>query len=696
MGLTNRLKAAQPVLIATLLALLLRAWAVIVLPADFDEPVYLQNAFDYAQALRAGQISAAIDYPQNSEHPPLVKLLYAGAVLALRDSATWTNVFFASRGISALFGVLAILFLALAIDPLAAGLLAIHTLAIKYTSQAYLEALPHAMTLAAIVAFLRAEPDKGGRWLWISAVALGVVAASKYSYLPVTLVVLVYLALFDKKIKFRTLLLYGLLALGVFFALDLHLWREPLSRLLQSLTFHTQYAQSQHVQEVNFPWYQPLIWVFTSSPADWHPTVFFYGGFDGPMAILASLGLWREWKERRWLAIWFLSGLLFLLVWPTKWPQYAMTIVPALTLMAAETIRRIGHWIRAQETYWGWFSAMLPPPSRWVWGAIIAFAAFAIFIYASAVIQLTLGRIGWSNLNSENSPLPGDTINALLALPNDQLLIATDSGAALWTLAESETNQPSEWTTFDTTNSGLADDRVTALALGKDGSLWFGTPVGVSRFDNYTWHTFTAADLGLPDAAILSLASNENGIVYAGTRSGAAFFDGDAWHPIDYAAGQPVFAIACRADELWLSVPTGAWQIDLSSAQAVFHETEATIRQFAFDQSGTLWAATSGQGLARWDGTTWTYLTLSNSDLPQALVNSIVQGPSGELWVGTSAPIGPGGAVARFDGSQWQVFLTNNSGASGAEVTALAIQANTVWIGTRTAGIDLFQLGRTK
>ena len=38
----------------------------------------------------------------------------------------------------------------------------------------------------------------------------------------------------------------------------------------------------------------------------------------------------------------------------------------------------------------------------------------------------------------------------------------------------------------------------------------------------------------------------------------------------------------------------------------------------------------------------------------------------------------------------------NNSGASGAEVTVIAVQMDQVWMGTHTAGIDLFNLGRQK
>jgi 4-amino-4-deoxy-L-arabinose transferase-like glycosyltransferase len=694
-SLPNRLKAAQPIIIVMLLTVFLHAWAVSLLPQDFDEPIYVQNAFDYADAIRSGSLQTVIDYPGNPEHPAFVKLLYAGAALALGKAAAWTNVFFASRAVSALFGALAVLFVCLAVDPLAAGLLAVHTLAVKYTSQAYLEAVPHAMTIAAVLAFLRVEKGRPGRWLWLSAAALGVAAASKYSYLPVILVVLGYLAVFEKRLKFQWLLLYGLLALAIFFALDIHLWSSPLDRLYDSLTFHLRYSQGQHVEEVGYPWYQPLIWVFTSAPADWHPNVFFYFGFDGLIAILAFAGIGREWRERRWLAVWLVAGIVFLLLWPTKWPQYALTVTPALCIMAAESWRRFVGWVRAQESYWGYLEGMFPRPGRWLWIAVGAFALFIAAIYLSAAIKLAVGRVGWSNLNEANSPLPGNTVHALLPLDDGRMLIGTEQGAALWTPPET-TDQPASWTLFHAGNSGLAADRVLALARTEDGALWFGTADGVSRFDGQTWRSYIAADLGLPDDTILSLASGENGGLYAGTLNGAAFFDGDAWHPLEYAAGHPTFALLNSGGELWLALDRGAWKIHLQSGEAVFYLTDAPIRQFLLASDGTLWAATSGAGLARLEGSDWFYYRPNNSGLPYSTINWVAEIEPGELWIGASLPTSAGGAAVRFRNGSWQVFLTNNSGASGAEVTVIAVQSGQVWMGTRTAGIDLFQLGRTK
>jgi 4-amino-4-deoxy-L-arabinose transferase-like glycosyltransferase len=697
MSLSKRLKAVQPLIIVMLLTVFMHAWAVSLLPQDFDEPVYLQNAFDYASAIHSGNFNAVIDYADNPEHPAFVKLLYAGAVLALGKAATWTNAFFASRAISALFGVLAVLFIALAVDPLAAGMLAIQTLAVKYTSQVYLEAVPHAMTIAAVLAFLRTGKDRPNRWFWLSAAALGVAAASKYSYLPVILVVLGYLAIFEKKTRFHWLLAYGVVALAIFFALDVHLWRDPLNRLYQSLVYHVQYSQGSHVQEVAYPWYQPFIWIFTSAPADWHPNVFFYYGFDGIFAILAVLGVKREWKERRWLVVWFAAGVLFLLLWPTKWPQYALTVTPAICIMGAETLRHFIHWARTQESYWDYLKEMLPKPDKWLWYVIGAFVLFIAAVYLSAAIKLAVGRVGWSKITQANSFLPSNTVYALLPLDDETMLIGTEKGAALW-MPVQNTDQSPSWTLFTTTNSGITSDQVMSLTRDTRGDLWFGTADGVSRYDGTSWSAFRTGELGLSDDYVLALAASPDGRVYAGTLSGAAVWNGVLWSPIEQVDGQTVFAVTVSADGqvVWFGIKEGAIRLQVRDGTWTDYPADAPVKRLLFDSSGTLWAATSGSGLARWNGNTWQYFTNANSDIPYNTVNWVAEVQPGTLWVGTSASTAASGAAARFDGENWHSYLTDNSGASGAEVTVIAVLSDQVWLGTRDAGIDLFNLGRRK
>jgi ligand-binding sensor domain-containing protein len=119
----------------------------------------------------------------------------------------------------------------------------------------------------------------------------------------------------------------------------------------------------------------------------------------------------------------------------------------------------------------------------------------------------------------------------------------------------------------------------------------------------------------------------------------------------------------------------------------------AGVAAILVDQRGNVWAATLGNGLARWDGTRWEWLTTANRQLPAQTITTLLEAASGELWVGAARPLTTGGFLLRYDGQTWHHYLPRNSGFTGAEPLALAIdQSNVLWIGTRADGVLTYQL----
>ena len=77
----------------------------------------------------------------------------------------------------------------------------------------------------------------------------------------------------------------------------------------------------------------------------------------------------------------------------------------------------------------------------------------------------------------------------------------------------------------------------------------------------------------------------------------------------------------------------------------------------AIDGSGNKWIGTWNGGLAKFDGTNWTVYNTSNSGLPDNAVCCIAIDGSGNKWIGTYD-----GGLAKFDGTNWTVYNTSNSG----------------------------------
>jgi hypothetical protein len=707
-----------------LLALLLRGWAVMRLPTDFDEPTYLEAAFDYADALRAGDWNGIIDYGDNREHPALVKLLYGLAVVALGEEPGTLVAGLASRALSAFLGALAVLVLAV-LDPLAGGLLAMHTLAVKYTSQVYLEALPHLASIGAVLAFSRVRPRNqtaagrpvagrpaAGLAFWLSALALGVTAASKLTYLPVILPIL-YLAIWEKRLRWHELLLYGTTAVAVFWLLNPTLWHNPVARLGDSLFFHLRYSQGSEVQVAGYPWHRPLYWLSRSGPSVWHPEVFFYPAFDGPIFLLALAGLYWEWHKRRWVVVWIVTSILVLLVWPTKWPQYTLVVTPALCLAASSAVRHLYRALRQHEDYWTWARQMIPVPPLAFWVVLAALGLLVVGIYTSTTLELTLGRIGWSSLRTETSLLPNDTVYALVPQPEDGaggMVLGTDRGAAVWSPAET-TDLPDRWLVYTTENSDLPGNRV--LALARDGAnLWFGTDAGLARLSDEQWQTFGADDLGLATAPVYALAVGSDGRLWAGTGEGAAVYDGQSWTPytalnsglgddgVLSLAIQPRDGRQSGGDWIWFGTRRGVSRLDTANGEWLsfagdFDPNWGGVPVLLVDSEGKLWAGTIGGGLGVWHGTSWEFYRTSTAEIPFNTVQSLAEVEPGVLWVGVAPPAEVGGVLAEFDGQAWKTYTPRNSGFSGAEPLAMAQDGEgRWWIGTRTAGVDIYQAER--
>jgi sugar lactone lactonase YvrE len=685
-----------------LLALVLRLWAGLGLSLDFDEPVYLTAAGDYAQLVQQGDWRGLIDYEQNQEHPPLTKIIYALVILALGPKQEWWIVLTAARFVSAVFGTLAVLLLAL-LDPLAGLFLALQTLVVKYTSQTYLEALPLFATMLSVYALLRTRTSAGkhpNAWFWLSAASLGWIAAGKYSYFPVVFVLL-YIAIWEKRIRWPYLLGYLGLAGAVFWVFDPHLWRDPIQRFVSSISFHGDYSQSQHVQQAGYPWYQPFLWISRSWGARWHPEVFFNLGLDTVIFILGILGLRKEWQERRWVLVWLVAGMAALLLWPTRWPQYTLIVLPAVCLAAASGARGVARWLHEKESYWGWVRALLPNPTTATLVAAILFIGIAVVSVLSNAVVVSINRLGWSQVNTITTPLPGNTVNQVLALQDGRMAMATNRGAAIWQTGGAEADT---WEIFTRENSDLPDDEVLSAAQDAQGRLWFGTRNGLAMLEGDRWRTFAAQEIGLAGDDIFALEPDQAGGMWAGTEAGAAYFDGRRWSVYTSAEtgllDDLVLSLAVQpGGAVWLGTrlgisrfqpETGAWQ-----AYSVQNAGLGSggVADLMIDSQGRLWASLLGGGISIFDGAAWRHYRTVNSDLPTNLVKEVFETAPGEYWVSTGVPNSPGGFLSLYNETtkEWKVFRPGRTGYSGAEVVSIAREpSGQMWFGTLTSGIDRY------
>jgi hypothetical protein len=680
--------------VISLLALALRWRAVLMLPVDYDEPVYMEAAAQYAAALQTHNWPALLQNQHTIEHPALVKLLYAVATTLRGAGPAADSALRAARLVSLLFGVLQVGLLAL-LNPVAGLLLAIHTMVIKYTSQAYLEALPAFASLLAIAAYEQsARKPTLNRWLVLSAIALGVTAASKYTYLVVALAILPLLIARNRRQLWMVTFCCGL-ALLTFLLLDVQIWADPVGRVWQSLSFHPAYAQSSYVQGMNLPWYQQLYYLSHSVP--WHPGVFPLP-LDTITFVLGVVGLPFLIRRRSIYALWFVLGMVALLLWPTRWPQYTLIVIAPLCLSAATLLAAGVDWLDAHTEIVRTVRPFVPDRGTTLFLLLIVLAFLALATYVQ--FQYGVQMKGWTYYLTSNSSLPSDSVRALAVDQDGQVWAGTEAGLARFA--------DGNWTTYGMANLGQINNVIRAMAVDDEGRIWVATESGVRVLDGETWRSYTTANSGLLDDQVLCIAPLPealdtrpgSGPLWFGTERGASYFDGDAWtnYTADNSglAGSRVLSIAIDPQgRAWfgtwggLSVFDGqSWTSYTSANSGLVFDTVSSV---VIDREGRIWCGTL-DGISVFDGSAWRTYSMMNMALRFNTATVLAMDRRGQIWVGSDLPTGPVGAAAMFDGEQWHDYSQYFSGDRRAPVRAIVADAeNRIWFGTLLQGVIMYE-----
>jgi ligand-binding sensor domain-containing protein len=202
-------------------------------------------------------------------------------------------------------------------------------------------------------------------------------------------------------------------------------------------------------------------------------------------------------------------------------------------------------------------------------------------------------------------------------------------------------------THYYTGNCNLPSDNVLGgVAVDTNNNKWFGTDMGVTRYNGSTWTTFTTAD-GLPADIISCIAVDKNNNIWIGTDGdGVAKYNGSTWSKYTAADG------LC----------------------------DNGIHYISCDINGDVWFGSWGSGVSKLTGTTWTTFTtgLPMNGVNPAAVNYITVDDLGNKWFGTDA------GVAKYNGLSWTTIdQTAMDSLVENNISCIAIDASSnKWIGT--------------
>ena len=194
-----------------------------------------------------------------------------------------------------------------------------------------------------------------------------------------------------------------------------------------------------------------------------------------------------------------------------------------------------------------------------------------------------------------------------------------------------------------TTADGLLDNFVECIHVDVDDNIWFGTSIGLQKYDASTpdWTTYNIAnypDLVSDNIKVINNTINE---IWIGTDYGVSVYN----EPTTWTT---------------YNISNGLGNNQVKSIDVI--------------NGYDIWIGTN-QGVSNFDGNTWT--SYSSPDLHWSGVNATAFDSNGDKWFAS-----PLGGVTHFDGTTFTVYDTSN-GLLSQNVTALFIDnQDNKWIGT--------------
>ena len=211
---------------------------------------------------------------------------------------------------------------------------------------------------------------------------------------------------------------------------------------------------------------------------------------------------------------------------------------------------------------------------------------------------------------------------------------------------------PRSWSEYNYTGSGVEARDISVIYFENDHSLWLGAKgsEGLLYHDGYEWNVLDTENTGINFDSITSIIRDGNGKLWIGWRYGLANYDGTNWHEISELSGLRVTSIAV--------------------------EGIAKIRVGIKGISG---------GLATYDGYTWQFQTLTNSEIPSGNINALASDHDQVLWLATEDK-----GIIRLKNEKWEVISSGLPLVSENISSIVTAPDNSIWAGSEQSQLIHF------
>ncbi len=229
---------------------------------------------------------------------------------------------------------------------------------------------------------------------------------------------------------------------------------------------------------------------------------------------------------------------------------------------------------------------------------------------------------------------------------------------------------------------GLPQNSVSSIIQDSLGYMWFGTQVGIARFDGYDFKNFTVSD-GLPDNYINCLLKDDKGHIWIGTEGGISCFDGKKFR--NYTSEQGLidnrvdYMLADHSGNIWVQTAYGI-SVILHDSIISYNRDNALysneILDMYCDREGRVYVATF-PGL-----TVFTTPAGFEKKYSNLIIRDILEAKDGSLWLATQE-----NSILRINGKQEKLYDAGKGLDDNIVLSLLEDHEGKIWCGTYSRGI---------
>ena len=234
--------------------------------------------------------------------------------------------------------------------------------------------------------------------------------------------------------------------------------------------------------------------------------------------------------------------------------------------------------------------------------------------------------------------LPSNTVRKMLRDRNGTMWFATDDGIG--------SLNDSDWSEYDSAETGMPSNYVTGVDEDSKGNLWFSTRGGsLVKYDHSVWTVYDTADQSEFAQDIIDVEVDDNDMAWYIADSTLLSYDGTYWHSksldVPGIYSPRVFDLAIDAAyNKWIGFYKVLMQYD-GNFLTLYNESHSPVlndmvHAVEVDKDDNIWAGT-GRGLTTFTGETWIDRTGHRySLLDNKSIRSIAFDNTGFIWLGTA------------------------------------------------------------